>query len=43
VPLEEEIRIINSYARFCRITFSQAMEQLYYMSYEDAKEFLGES
>jgi hypothetical protein len=43
VSLEEQHRIIWAYANLCNITYHQAMEQLYYLSYSEAKEFLGES
>ena len=43
LPIEEIQRVIWAYARRMRCTYDQAISKLCYMSYRDAKRFLGES
>ena len=43
LPIEEIQRVIWAYARRMRCTYDKAISKLCYMTYRDAKEFLGES
>ena len=42
LPIKEIQRVIRSYARLMHCSYDEAIGQLCYMSYRDAKDFLGE-
>ena len=43
VSPEEIHRVTWAYANLANCTYDEALDQLYYMSYADVKEFLGEA